>query len=439
MNSESEILKSLRKKKKRKSFEEDFYFRVPYEWYALCKKHLKGGPHPGFLKPEKLEKSEVENRISNKTKDLFASSFEWDFLSSKYKKLKPLHFPTENHREIDLLQCETPKSSPADLKFTRNTQISPAISKPATYDNTFATLSTTPSFKRSFSTLTSFIKQRTLKPGKVLFWCEGDHSLLNSCLQIFFNLTQPSDFFIDRYFAGNYNSRPLSTHFAQLYLTKTMLKSGKINTSCLKNHLANSFPQFSELSITELFRLLIDELVEENQENEFLSKQVFNGKLLRETTCIVCEHEKEEEEPFSDLSLDVCTTLERSLEVFNREDRVLNFCAKCNQLTNSSQRLTIVNQPNVLVLHMKRFVFSPYLHINNMFCELKKKVVLNGAKFVLKALVSYEGEIGSGEYVFYLSANKRWTEIRGKKSVKVGTDFVLSLPGLLYIYERQGV
>lgn len=436
MNSEREILKSLRKKKK---MTEDFYFRVPYEWYVLCKKHLKGGPHPGFLETEKLEKSEVENRKSKKTKDLFASSSEWDFLSSKYKKLELLHFSTDIHCEIDLGQCETPKSSPADLKFTRNIHKSPSITKPATFDNIFTTLSTTPSFKRSFSTLTTFIKQRTIKSGKIVFWCEGDYSLLNSCLQVFFSLSQLSDFFIDRYFAGNYNSRPLSTYFAQLFLTKTMVKSGKINTSCLKSHLTNSFPQFSELSITELFRFLIDELVEENQENEFLSKHVFNGLLLRETTCIVCECEKEEEEQFSDLSLDVCTSLERSLEVFNREDRVLNFCGRCGQLTNSSQRLTVVNQPNVLVLHLKRFVFSPYLHKNNLFCEVKKKIVVNEAKFGLKAMVNYEGEIGLGEYVFYNKANKKWMENRGKKSIKVSADVVLSLPGLLYIFEKQAV
>lgn len=436
MKEESEILKSLRK---RKVFTDDFYFCIPYAWYQSWKKHLKGGSHPGFIGTEKLKKFEVEDRKSKKSKDVFATCSEWEVLCSKYKKIEFLESLSENKDQVDSNQCETPKASPVELKFSRDLKKQASTMKPATFDNILSTLSTTPSFKRSFSTLTTFIKQQSLNPGKIVFWCEGEHSLLNTCLQIFFSLSQLSDFFIDRYFAGNYNSRPLSTYFSQLFLTKTMIKTGKIDTSCLKNFLSSSFPQFSELSITELFRLLIDELIEENEENDFISKQVFNGKFLRETTCLTCECKKEEEESFNDLTLEVCTTLERSLEVFNREDRVINFCSSCSELTNSSQRLTVVNQPNVLVLHLKRFVFSPYLHKNSLFCEVKKKIVLNDAKFALKAVVNYEGEIGTGNYVFYCNVNKKWMEVRGKKSTKVGIDTVLSLSGLLYVYEKQAL
>jgi ubiquitin C-terminal hydrolase len=261
--------------------------------------------------------------------------------------------------------------------------------------------------------------------------------MLNSCLQVFFSISQLSEFFIDRYFSGNFISRALSSSFAQMFLTRTMLKNGKIDTSPIRNHLIHNFPQIAELSFTQLFRLIIDELIEEYEENDFLVKTVFNGRVLRETTCLACDFKKEEEENFNDLTLEVCKTLDRSFEIFNREDRIMSFCTSCNQVTNTSQRNTVVQPPNFLVLHLKRFVQSPYLHKNNLITDINKKLVMNEEKFSLKGMVFHEGEINTGEYLLYSKVNSKWYLYKGKKASKVSQDDVLSLPGLIYIYEKQ--
>ena len=261
--------------------------------------------------------------------------------------------------------------------------------------------------------------------------------MLNTCLQVFFNISSLSEYFIDKYFAGNFISRPLSSSFAQMFLTKTMLKAGRIDTSPIKNHLVHSFPQLNDLSFPQLFRLIIDEVIEEYDENDFFTKSVFNGRILKETTCNQCNLKKEEEEAFNDLNLEVCKTLERSFEIFNREDRLTSFCVNCNEFTSISHRNTVVQLPNYLVLNLKRFVQSPYLHKNNLISDISKNLVINDENFFITAMVYHDGEISAGEYLFYEKVNSKWFQYRGKKCYKACLDDVLSLPGLIYVYEKE--
>ena len=431
MDTEKELANSL---KSRRKITEDSYYRIPYDWYLLWKRHLKGGTHPGTLNPQKLMKPDQSFTTPSKSKDRYVTESEFSILKSKYCGLC---LPAAEEAEPnDNNLCETPKASPAELKFSRNLKQLASMTKPPTFDNS-VTMSTTPSFKRSFSTLNTLIRQRPLSSAKITFWCEGNYSMLNACLQLFLSIQSLSEYFIEKYFTGNFISRPLSSSFSQMFLTKTMLKTGKVDTSSIKNHLVHNFPQINDLSFPQLFRLIIDEVIEEYEENEFLTKNVFNGRILKETTCNDCDFKKEEEENFNDLSLEVCKTLERSFEIFNREDRMTSFCSNCNQFTIISHRNTIVQLPSYLVLNMKRFVQSPYLHKNNLITETSKKLRINEEKFLIKAVVYHDGDIYAGEYLFYAKVNSKWFEYRGKKCSKVSLDDVLSLPGLIYLYEKQ--
>uniref|UniRef100_A0A453IZC6 Ubiquitin carboxyl-terminal hydrolase n=4 Tax=Triticinae TaxID=1648030 RepID=A0A453IZC6_AEGTS len=93
----------------------------------------------------------------------------------------------------------------------------------------------------------------------------------------------------------------------------------------------------------------------------------FQGILTNQTKCLRCETVTDRDETFLDLSLDIeqnssitsCLKNFSSTETLNAEDKF--FCDKCCSLQEAQKRMKIKKQPNILVIHLKRFKYIEQL------------------------------------------------------------------------------
>mmetsp|Transcript_26252 Transcript_26252/g.67522 ORF Transcript_26252/g.67522 Transcript_26252/m.67522 type:complete len:353 (+) Transcript_26252:415-1473(+) len=94
---------------------------------------------------------------------------------------------------------------------------------------------------------------------------------------------------------------------------------------------------------------------------------IFHGKLVNETRCMMCETVTSREEDFLDLSLDIeqnssltsCFRNFSSTETLGQDDKF--FCDKCCCLQEAQKCMKIKQLPNVLLLHLKRFKYIEQL------------------------------------------------------------------------------
>mmetsp|Transcript_26131 Transcript_26131/g.62160 ORF Transcript_26131/g.62160 Transcript_26131/m.62160 type:complete len:352 (-) Transcript_26131:103-1158(-) len=95
--------------------------------------------------------------------------------------------------------------------------------------------------------------------------------------------------------------------------------------------------------------------------------EIFHGKLVNETRCMMCETVTSREEDFLDLSLDIeqnssltsCFRNFSSTETLGQEDKF--FCDSCCCLQEAEKCMKIKQLPNVLLLHLKRFKYIEQL------------------------------------------------------------------------------
>lgn len=425
--------------KKPRIYLEETYYLISRAWYLKWKKHIKGGESPGIITTQCNHKDPAEDSYTFRNIDhVSVTQIEWEFLKTKYGAEEPVTRSAANEEKPnDDDSCATPRIDSSELKLPSALRKGTFRQKGNTFDNLYTSLSTTQSFKRSFSTITNLMPKGDDSGAKHALRCDADMTLLNSVLLFFFHIDSISVHFIDKYFTGLFQNKPISTLFSKLFLTKTCLKSGKIDTSFFKPFFNTSFPQFKSFTFSELFRLILDELIEEYSGHDILTKDIFNGKVLREVICLTCLKKNNAEECFNDLTLDVSVSIERSLEIFNREGRIMNYCNHCENCTSCSQRLTISQFPQYLVLTLKRFLESPYLHKNSMFSKVQKRITIDDEKYKIFSVIVHEGEIDDGKYVSFYRVNKKWYEFNEKKTSKVPTNTVFSQSVLVSVYKKQ--
>ncbi|KAJ3626913.1 hypothetical protein Zmor_004151 [Zophobas morio] len=135
---------------------------------------------------------------------------------------------------------------------------------------------------------------------------------------------------------------------------------------------AKHFCRTQQEDTHEYLRLLIDSLqesclhgYEKNLEDKIKETsfihQVFGGYLRSQIKCLCCGHDSNSFETILDLSLNVQSSVEKSLrllvepEILDKDN--LYYCEKCARKVPASKSFSIHVPPRVLCLHLKRFDF----------------------------------------------------------------------------------
>jgi ubiquitin C-terminal hydrolase len=226
---------------------------------------------------------------------------------------------------------------------------------------------------------------------------------------------------------------------------------------------AKHFCRTQQEDTHEYLRLLIDSLqesclhgYEKNLEDKIKETsfihQVFGGYLRSQIKCLCCGHDSNSFETILDLSLNVQSSVEKSLrllvepEILDKDN--LYYCEKCARKVPASKSFSIHVPPRVLCLHLKRFDFrsegkkikskviygehldlSPFLSSNT-----SKEPVL----YQLYGVLVHDGlTLHSGHYHCYVrGSNQLWQCIDDELVSSASIKTVLHQQAYLLFYIR---
>mmetsp|Transcript_6168 Transcript_6168/g.11850 ORF Transcript_6168/g.11850 Transcript_6168/m.11850 type:complete len:357 (-) Transcript_6168:38-1108(-) len=162
--------------------------------------------------------------------------------------------------------------------------------------------------------------------------------------------------------------------------------------------------------------------------------ECFQGKLVNETKCLLCETVTSREEVFMDLSLEIngnvsltsCLKDFSSTETLDRDNKF--FCDCCHCYQEAQKRMLIKEAPPCLILHLKRFKYevdpqSQGLRMRKLLyrvvfpMELKlanttADAATEGMQDVVYRLFAVVVHVGSGphhgHYVSLVKSHKSW-------------------------------
>ncbi|VVB02454.1 unnamed protein product [Arabis nemorensis] len=150
---------------------------------------------------------------------------------------------------------------------------------------------------------------------------------------------------------------------------------------------------------------------------ESVLKEIFGGALQSRVECPSCEADSIQVEETMDISLDIShsDSVKESLQMFfEREildDNNKFTCAKCNQVVKATKQLSLLEAPNVLVIHLKRFdnvsnkiekpiAFDKILVLSSFLDEASKD---HQAEYELFGVILHSGStLESGHYCAYV-------------------------------------
>jgi ubiquitin carboxyl-terminal hydrolase 8 len=166
--------------------------------------------------------------------------------------------------------------------------------------------------------------------------------------------------------------------------------------------------------------------------NRSIIVDLFQGQIKSSLKCHECGYVSHKFEPFMYLSLPIPeeknkkqVTLYDCLEEFNVEEKLEQdekwHCPKCKDFKDSSKKIDIWTLPNILIIHLKRFMFTRHKRgkIRTLIDFPLKDLDLSkflGSKqktkptYDLFAISNHEGTLGGGHYTSYVKNrdNLQW-------------------------------
>ncbi|MCL7041977.1 hypothetical protein MKW94_009138 [Papaver nudicaule] len=154
-------------------------------------------------------------------------------------------------------------------------------------------------------------------------------------------------------------------------------------------------------------------------------KEIFGGELQSQVKCLSCGAESNTIDEFMDLSLELyqINSLKDALQRFFQPEILDGSnkyqCEKCNKLVSARKQLSILQSPNILVIHLKRFenifggkidrkiAFEERLLLSNYMCRESQDL---HPEYNLFGTIVHSGySQGSGHYCAYIkNAMDRW-------------------------------
>ncbi|KAL6905381.1 hypothetical protein ACP4OV_002982 [Aristida adscensionis] len=233
------------------------------------------------------------------------------------------------------------------------------------------------------------------------------------------------------------------------------------------NRLSSISPDFEsgvQQDAQELLRCLLDKLDEtsvapssleepcSSTEEGSIAKGIFGGQLKSQLHCPECNHCSDRSEPFLDLSLEINTvdTLMEALRSFTKVELIEDvMCDGCKSRVNMEKHLSIEQAPEVLVIHLKRFLNSGH-DISKIWDNVKYTLELDidpfmtssddtPQKYDLYGVVEHHGSYQRGHYMCCIrSSQSDWYHFNDEKVSKCSDAEVLGKTAYLLFYVKQG-
>lgn len=166
-------------------------------------------------------------------------------------------------------------------------------------------------------------------------------------------------------------------------------------------------------------------------------ESLFQGKFNSIVECKSCQHKSIQTHSFTELELPVQghSNIEECIYSYLKEEELNGnnqyYCDYCQGLKDATKKIELVELPNVLNLHLLRFVFDPKtfkkkkLHTNIKFPHL---LTLLNKEYILSAVLIHRGQTANGgHYISHIRDDLKdnwWTFDDHKVSpiVELSTD-----------------
>ena len=128
----------------------------------------------------------------------------------------------------------------------------------------------------------------------------------------------------------------------------------------------------------EFMRFIINQIEAELGDNNLISKYIFNGMLTSNVVCMKCLHSSNKLETFIDLQIELSESIEKSFDLFTQEEIISTgyYCTNCKTHFQALKSLALFRPPNYLILQIKRFRQTPYMHKLTSFTKYKRKMIV---------------------------------------------------------------
>lgn len=316
----------------------------------------------------------------------------------------------------------------------------------------------------------------------------GNTCYLNSLLQCLTHLPPFGNLCLSKYHSRNCNLPETDCSFC--ILESHVWKAHKCTTAAISPYpVYNKLHLFSKSLVRgrqedahELLRCLVDALERDQLKSEgrytgsgvvknatTVVNRLFGGLLRSQVKCMSCNHNSNTYDPFMDLSLELggCSSVHDALrkftavEVLDGSNRYR--CEACKKLVAARKHMAIYDDPNILVVHLKRFdgifgvkinrhiAFDDQLVLDSFLCLPSQPS--NGAvpgkaptasptarsQYTLQGLVVHQGgSANSGHYfAFVRDSSRTWHRMDDSTVFRVSADLVKGQQAYMLFYVRN--
>ena len=432
---------------------------VEAKWFSQLESFIQGGE-----RPEKMENSSILTKKKKLRKGL-KESFDFFFVSSKIweklkkfddekitldinKKLKKLNYVklAEEHHKFLLQGDETSRIDPTDIKLPL------IMPRNECQENIFPNLSDEDLKKDSLSTNhtsslnqteseSNFSNSIRFQRGRVGFDNPGLFCYLNAGIQCLLSMTHFIDLMIRQSCVKSLEGKEACTLIIKLIKTVFSMRSGVVKPTLLWKYVTKTFPGNKQHDMPEFMRFIINQIEAELGDNNLISKYIFNGMLTSNVVCMKCLHSSNKLETFIDLQIELSESIEKSFDLFTQEEIISTgyYCTNCKTHFQALKSLALFRPPNYLILQIKRFRQTPYMHKLTSFTKYKRKMIVKTVSSVctyeLIALGVHIGSINSGHYVAYAKRSRSWYCFDDSLCSKVTLKNVLSQHAYILVYK----
>lgn len=182
--------------------------------------------------------------------------------------------------------------------------------------------------------------------------------------------------------------------------------------------------------------------------------RIFGGKLRNELLCSKCQYSSKTFNSFLDLSLELSkgvSSVSSAIKAFTQPENLTAGnewqCEGCKVKVQASKQLTISQGPQVLVLHLKRFVSQgmfntkinkPIQFTMDFTIQCSGETPSNVDYDLIGLITHLGGSMHSGHYVaFVKAANGQWYEMDDSDISQVSIARVLQQQAYILFYARR--
>lgn len=194
--------------------------------------------------------------------------------------------------------------------------------------------------------------------------------------------------------------------------------------------------------------------------------ETLGGLLQSEVTCLKCKRMSKKKEDFLDLSLDLPTTkndrsdiccltecLQNFIKVEELEKNEWYLCEHCKRREPTTKRFWLLQLPNVICIHLKRFRYNHYnytkvntfvrfpikdLDMNPYLLENPLQGPVETNIYDLSGVVVHHGSGSrSGHYTSYSKRDGEWYDFNDGNVLRTNEEVIVRTTGYVLFYTRK--